>query len=178
MNEIWKDIPGYEGYYQVSNLGNFKSLDRVINYRKGLTRLYPGKSLLLEPTKDNYRRIVLMREGIKTRYMAHRLVALTFIPNPDNLPYINHKNGCKSNNAVENLEWCTASENSRHAIRTGLQKPELNIPSNSKAVICLETGVIYPTVHKAAKAIGVYVTSISRAIKKNRACKGYHFQFI
>lgn len=178
MKEVWKDIPEYEGYYQVSNLGNFRSLDRVINYRNGLTRLYPGKSLLLEPTKDNYRRIVLMKGGIKVRYMAHRLVAITFIPNPDNLPYINHIDGCKSNNVVDNLEWCTASENIQHAIRTGLQKPYLNIPSNSKPVKCLETGIIYPTVHKAAKAIGVYVTSISRAIKRDGMCKGYHFQFV
>lgn len=178
MNEIWKDIPGYEGYYQVSNLGNFRSLNRIINYRRGLKRLYPGKNLLLEPTKDNYRRIVLMKENRKVRYMAHRIVAITFIPNPNNLPYINHKDGCKSNNNVENLEWCTASENSRHAIRTGLQKPELNIPSNSKSIKCVETGIIYSTIHKAAKAIGVNVTSISRAAKRTGTCKGYHFQFI
>lgn len=175
MLEIWKDIPGYEGYYQVSNLGNFKSLDRIINYKHGLKRLYPGKSLLLEPTKDNYRRIVLMKNHIKVRYMAHRLVALSFISNPNNLPIINHKDGCKWNNNVDNLEWCTYSENSQHATKTGLQKPELNIPSNSKAVKCLDTGECFATTNKAAKAINVNLTSLSRAIKKGRPCKGFHF---
>lgn len=64
-NEIWKDIPGYEGYYQVSNYGNFRSLNRIIKYKNNGLRIYPGKTLLVEPTKDNYRRIVLMKEGVK-----------------------------------------------------------------------------------------------------------------
>lgn len=156
MNEIWKDVVGYEGYYQVSNLGNFRSLDRIIKYKKDGLRLYPGKSLLLEPTKDNYRRIVLMKEGIKARYMAHRLVAQAFIPNPNNKPCINHIDGCKYNNIVSNLEWCTASENCQHAINTGLHNPQCNIPSNSKAVRCIETGEIFLPVVGQLKVLELY----------------------
>ena len=65
MNEIWKDIPSYEGYYQVSNLGNFRSLPRTIRYKSTGTRVYPAKNLLTETTKDNYQRITLMKEGVK-----------------------------------------------------------------------------------------------------------------
>ena len=81
MEEIWKDIPSYEGYYQVSTLGNFRSLPRQIKYKNNGTRNYPSKSLKTETTKDNYQRIVLMKDGVKNRYMCHRLVAITFIPN-------------------------------------------------------------------------------------------------
>ena len=88
--EIWKDITGYEGYFQVSNLGNFRSLDRRIKYKNSGTRLYPGKPLLKETTLDGYQRIVLMKEAIKRRFMCHRLVAQEFIPNPENKPFINH----------------------------------------------------------------------------------------
>ena len=84
MNEIWKPIPGYEGYYEISTLGNVKSLDRYVRSKYNSIRFNPGKILLKETTKDNYQRIVLMKNNIKKRYMIHRLVALTFIDNPYN----------------------------------------------------------------------------------------------
>ena len=93
MQEIWKEIKGYEGYFEVSNLGNFRSKDRIVKYKKDGIRNYQG-----------YQRIVLMKDAIKKRYMCHRLVAETFIPNPDNKPFINHINGNRSDNRVENLE--------------------------------------------------------------------------
>lgn len=116
INEVWKEIPGYEGYFEVSTLGNFRSKDRIIKYKKNGTRKYPGKNLKVELMQDGYSRIVLMKEAIKRRYMCHRLVAETFIPNPNNLPQVNHKDGNRSNNCIENLEWCTQSENEQHAV--------------------------------------------------------------
>lgn len=178
MEEIWKDIPDYEGYYQVSNFGNFRSLKRLIKYKSYGIRLYPAKNLLTETTKDNYQRIVLMKDGIKHRFMAHILVAKTFIPNPDNKPEVNHIDGNKSNNVVSNLEWVTASENTLHAIRIGLCNPYINIPSNSKAVKCLDTQEIFKSIHKAAIWLGVNTTSLSRSIKGNRSCKGKTFVFV
>ena len=80
-----------------------------------------NKNLLTETTKDNYQRITLMKEGVKMRYQAHRLVALAFIPNPENKPFINHIDGNKSNNKASNLEWCTAKENTKHAEIMGLR---------------------------------------------------------
>lgn len=154
MEEIWKDIPNYEGYYQVSNYGNFRSLDRIIKYKNSGTRKYPGKSLLTETAKDGYKRIVLMKEGIKKRYQAHRLVTLVFIPNPENKSMINHIDGDKGNNRVNNLEWCTASENIIHADNTGLRNMSKHHPSNAKKIKCLETGEIFISYYQAVKWLG------------------------
>ena len=181
MEEIWKDIPSYEGYYQVSNLGNFRSLSRIIKYKNNGTRNYPGKSLLTETTKDNYQRIVLMKDGIKIRYQAHRLVAMAFISNPENKPFINHIDGNKSNNRVTNLEWCTASENMVHADNIGLRDMSTHQPSNSKKIKCIETGEIFASYSKAVKWLGKSYTSISALIRGTRnygKAFGYHWEFI
>lgn len=181
MEEIWKDIPSYEGYYQVSNLGNFRSLPRIIKYKSNGTRNYPSKVLLTETTKDNYQRIVLMKDGVKARYQAHRLVALTFIPNPDNKPLINHIDGNKSNNVVTNLEWCTASENMIHADNTGLRDMSNHQPSNSKKIKCIETGEIFASYAKAVKWLGKSNTSVSTLVRGTRVygkAFGYHWEFI
>lgn len=181
MEEIWKDIPSYEGYYQVSNLGNFRSLPRRVRYKSNGWRNYPSKTLLTETTKDNYQRIVLMKEGVKTRYQAHRLVALAFIPNPDNKPFINHIDGNKSNNNADNLEWCTASENVTHADITGLRDMSKHHPSNSKKIKCLETGEIFVSYYQAVKWLGKTSNSISALARGTRSygkAFGYHWEFI
>lgn len=181
MNEIWKFIPSYEGYYQVSNLGNFRSVPRIIKYKNNGTRLYPAKNLLTETTKDNYQRITLMKEGVKQRFQAHRLVAITFIPNPENKPCVNHKDGNKSNNCVENLEWCTPSENTLHAIKTGLIDPSKHHPSNAKRIQCIETGEIFPSYYQAVKWLGRgkgSITSLSQLTRKYGKALGYHWKFI
>jgi len=114
--EIWKEIKGYEGYFEVSTLGNFRSLDRIIGYKHpGEYRNYPGKPLKTESIMEGYTRIVLMKNHIRKRYMCHRLVAETFIPNPENKPFVNHKNGIKWDNRASNLEWVTQSENEIHS---------------------------------------------------------------
>jgi hypothetical protein len=113
MKEIWKDIAGFEGLYQVSNLGNVKRLisERVFEERP------------IGRTKDKYGYIkrVLSKEGKIYFFTEHRLVAVTFIDNPLNKKTVNHKNGIKTDNSVENLEWCTNKENMKHAIETGLK---------------------------------------------------------
>lgn len=111
--EIWRNIIGYEGTYLISNFGNIKSLPRKNT-----------KGKVLNPSKNNrgYLRVTLSVEG-KTRYdSVHRLVAETFIPNPKKLPEVNHLDGNKLNNNVENLEWVTKGQNQIHAYKTGLRK--------------------------------------------------------
>lgn len=108
-DEIWRDIDGYEGLYQVSNFGRVKSFHR-------------SEELILTPAydKDGYYVLVLKRNGSKQNVKVHRLVATAFIPNPDGKPQVNHIDGNPQNNHVDNLEWVTGHENMQHAIYTGL----------------------------------------------------------
>lgn len=124
MIEVWKDVVGYEEYYQVSNLGNIKSKDRRVPTRGGVrTALRKGKILTQIPKRNNYMVVSLTRNvGDKKQPLVHRIVASAFLPNPENRPQVNHIDGNKANNKVSNLEWCTALENTRHAIVTGLRK--------------------------------------------------------
>ena len=114
-NEIWVDIKGYEGLYQISTKGNVKSLERLVSTKGGALRKVSEK--LRENTfdKDGYHRIALHKEGKRSMKFVHRLVAIGFIENPDNLPQVNHKDGVKSNNCVDNLEWVTEKENAIHS---------------------------------------------------------------
>ena len=119
MEEIWKDIKGYEGLYQISSLGRVKSLSRKISNEKR-TYLSKEKILKIHLRKDGYCRIGLTKNKKQQQFLVHRLVSHAFIPNPENKPCINHKDGDKENNYVNNLEWCTSSENNKHAFKTGL----------------------------------------------------------
>lgn len=109
QSEIWKDVPGYSGLYQVSNLGRVKSIERV-DANKHLVR----ERILKQSNRGNgYNVVVLYSKGHKM-FAVHRLVALAFIPNLDGLPQVNHKNENKTDNRVENLEWCTARQNANY----------------------------------------------------------------
>ena len=115
MEEIWKDIKGYEGLYQVSNLGRVKSLDKIIVTIDRKNRCQKGKILKLQISKYGYNVITLWNNNISKQFKVHRLVAIAFIPNPNNLPQINHIDEDKLNNKIDNLEWCTALENNHHS---------------------------------------------------------------
>lgn len=119
IEEIWKDIEGYEGLYQVSNLGNVKSLDKYVNGRNS-KRLVKGKLLSLFDDKDGYKLVNLYNNKKIKQFRVHILVANAFIPNPNELPQVNHIDGDKSNNFVDNLEWCDCLYNIHHALSKGL----------------------------------------------------------
>lgn len=121
MKEFWKPIKNYEGYYKVSNLGRIRSLDRKVTVWFG-KRKYIGTFVNGEINRDGYNRVQLnvAEKGLRERFYVHRLVAEAFIPNLENKPFINHKDGNKLNNSIENLEWCTSQENHQHEYETGL----------------------------------------------------------
>ena len=121
MEEIWKDIEGYEGYYQISSLGRVKSLARP-RYIKNYPQIFPERILKLHNTKHGYKQIRLSVHRDVKIFKVHRLVANAFIPNPENKPCVNHIDGKKDNNIIANLEWVTQSENSIHAIIHNLKK--------------------------------------------------------
>lgn len=111
MEEIWKQIDdGYE-QYQISTFGRVKSLKRKSE-----------KILSLDKDRNGYMNVKLSKDGVIRKFKVHRLVALAFIANPDNLPEVNHKDGNKANNCIDNLEWTTRSQNMRHAYDTGLKE--------------------------------------------------------
>lgn len=121
VQEIWKDISGYEGYYQVSNLGEVKGVSRseIVNGGIRYRDVVKLKNLI---EKNGYFRVGLRKiTGKQTKFLVSRLVAIYFIDNPLNLPQVNHIDGNKTNNHVDNLEWCTGLENIRHSVKTGLR---------------------------------------------------------
>ena len=115
--EIWKDYKDYEGLYQASNLGRLRSLDRWVKSKSGSVRLCKGKILKLCTDKYGYLKVSLYKNNKVKTYYVHRLVAEAFIPNPENLPEVNHKDENKLNNNAENLEWCDREYNCNFGTR-------------------------------------------------------------
>ena len=125
MQEIWKDIKDYEGLYQVSSSGQVKRVERYYTQLNGLTgksntKLLPEMIMKPFEDEDGYLRISLIKDNSRKKHFVHRLVAINFIPNPENKPEVNHKEGNKKDNRVVMIEWNTTSENQRHAIANKL----------------------------------------------------------
>jgi hypothetical protein len=163
MNEeVWKDVLGYEGYYQISNLGNLKSLDRWVYSNRGGYRLSKGINIKPDISKKGYLVTHLSKENKRKRKSIHRLVAETFLENHESKATVNHINGIKSDNRLENLEWHTQKENLAHALNTGLRK----LAYSCKRVFDQCTQRYYDSVKEASIAIGISVHQASRWIKK------------
>lgn len=119
----WLPIPNYEGFYEVSKNGDVRSVDRILKINNNATRLFKGKIISALPNKNlQYLQVHLWKDNKKENLYVHRLVAKAFIPNPLDLPEVNHIDGNRLNNSVSNLEWCDRAGNARHAVETGLLK--------------------------------------------------------
>jgi len=132
MVEQWCDVPGYEGIYRVGSFGNVTRAARINHVgTASVSRVSVDsfkaqlKETLLKPilNERGYMWVGLHKNKIQKTHMIHKIVARAFIPNPDGKQFVNHINGIKTDNRAENLEWCTTSENMKHAFRTGLAKP-------------------------------------------------------
>jgi hypothetical protein len=131
MEEIWKDIKGYEGCYQISDQGRVKSLQRIVKHSKGGKKLIKERFLNQHVCKSGYYSVLLSKDGINKRVMNHILVAKTFLQNLENKRTVNHIDCNKLNNNVTNLEFLTDSENQLHALKNGI-KPKGENHKNSK----------------------------------------------
>ena len=142
--EIWKPVTGYEKFYEVSNQGRVRSLTRTVTRRnrwnpdKPLIHIREGRLLRLIDA-DGYKYLPLTKNDKQSNYRVHRLVAIAFIPNPENKPEINHIDKVRDNNRVENLEWCTHSENMQHACRTFPFRNYSNRPRGEKSATSIWT---------------------------------------
>ena len=159
-NEIWKDIKGFEGIYQISNQGRVRSLDRVVIFKNGASRKYKGQILSKMISKYGYERVDLRMNGKHKIYSVHRLVAEAFIPNPEGKETVNHKDENKQNNCVDNLEWMTIKENSNYGTRNMRMAK-----SQGQKVRCIETGKIYYSLTEAERQTGIDRHRISRVCK-------------
>lgn len=142
-NEVWKDISGYEGIYQISNYGNLKSLERKykkIDRRTNKEFIYFQKEKMLKPRVDKkgYLHYALNKDKKAKEFKAHRLVAEAFVPNIEEKPQINHKDMNKQNNYVDNLEWCTNGENQKHSYKNNLNRKNFFKTNNPKKKITIE----------------------------------------
>lgn len=186
--ENWKDIKGYEGLYLVSNIGRVKSLPRTIQKSDGRTQPVFEKILTPSTDKDGYKITTLFKGKKRKMLKVHRVVAEAFITNLENKPQVNHINGIKDDNRIENLEWSTISENRQHAYDNGLQNGALVgvVGSNHPTAV----GVIkfdlqgnklkeYGSVIEAQKDTSILTQNICAAAKgKAKTAGGFIWKYV
>lgn len=164
MKEVWKDIKGYEGLYQVSNLGRVK-------------RVTTGRILKGGKDTNGYMMVLLCNNNIKSNKAIHRLVAQAFIPNPENKPQVNHIDENKTNNMVSNLEWMTAKENNNHGTHNGRISKSNSIPIIATNIKTGELEEFYGS-RECARQLGLHNQSISAVLKgRLKQTGGYTFKY-
>lgn len=176
MKEIWKDIEGYEGLYQVSNFGRVQSLDRVVNSKRGWSKFVKGRELRLAKHHYGYSQVSLLKNNRSKSAWVHSLVAKAFLPNPKGYPMINHIDEDKSNNLVTNLEWCDARHNARHGsciARISMAQrndPKKSLPVKQIDAISGEVLTVYPSIAEAARCTGIGENAIRCVVKHKPHC--------
>lgn len=166
--EIWKDVKGYEGAYQVSSFGRVRSLDRKVPSKYGKFRKVKGMILKQGADKDGYKKVNLKKSQKGKSSRVHRLVAEAFINNPENKPQVNHINGIKNDNRLLNLEWATLSENRQHAYDTGLQGSESRKGTKSNFNKLTEEQVL--AIRKAAEHQNITQKKLAKVYNVTTGC--------
>jgi hypothetical protein len=170
MKELWKAIPGYEWRYEVSNKGRVRSVERLVKDKNGVIKPVHAKELTLHKNKVTVRHpstryhVELWRDNKRKAVSVHRLVALTFIPNPEGKPQVNHKDGNTTNNVVANLEWATSSENNKHARVNKLIRAAGGKPVRGTNILTGEV-IEFDNAGEAARYFNVTPTAIRASVK-------------
>lgn len=181
--EIWKPVVGLEGKYEVSDEGNVRSVDRFITGIDGVRQHRKGKMLSVHYNHKGYNRVQLGKQG---SIVVHQIVAKAFIPNPNNKPQVNHIDGNKENNSVDNLEWVTLQENMEHAKKHGLLNTkgftDYNT-SRARAIsqLSLDGSFIrsFDSLQEAARQTGDYASNIRLVcLGKRHKSKGFIYRFV
>lgn len=176
--EVWKTVIGHEGY-EISNYGRLRSKERKVVYKDGRVGVFKGKIMKPMLTHKGYYKYHLSSNGYRTSKQAHRLVAEMFIPNPENKPQVNHKDGDKLNNYVDNLEWVTNEENHQHKLENNLY-PTTHIPKQV-GKFDLEGKLLetFPSIYAAAKSVEARQWEVSRCVNGQRKTfKGFVWKFV
>lgn len=182
MEEIWKDIPGYEGHYQASSEGRIKSVEHtetfVKHYQYGdveNTVTYPSKVLSQNMT-SGYLSVIFSVKGVTYYPLVHRLVALAFLDNPDDKPQVDHIDGDRTNNKPENLRWVTSKENHANAVKHGTHTSQQVY--KKKPVRDVDTGRVFSSMLEAELEYGIPRGRISAAIKSGHRVYGHLFEVV
>jgi hypothetical protein len=181
MREIWLPVKDYEGVYSVSSRGRIRSEDRVSKVPPSRikkvehTCVHYSQEMKLSPHRDGYLKISLCLDDVRRTPQVHRLVASAFIPNPLNLPQVNHKDGCKTNNCKDNLEWVSRSENIKHAYSTGLmdtrgEKNSRHKFTEAQILECLKLLKDGLSGAEAGRRVGIPMKTVSR-LKRGKSWK-------
>ena len=171
--EHWVPIPGYENYYEISSLANIRSINRTIPTKSGYLKLEKERTLAQRISNKGYLTVTLSKNGKSNSKHVHRLLAQAFIPNPENKATVNHIDGNKLNNNLDNLEWATYSENAFHAYKTGLYKSN---ERKRRTIVDTCTGITYPSIKKAAIHLNINYTTCRNYLcghSPNRTCLQY-----
>lgn len=182
IKENWKPVVGYEALYEVSNLGNIRNTAYWTRYHKIFKRKEP-REVKQETTYDGYKRVHLSNKGELKGHAVHRLVAFAFIPNPNNLPQINHIDENPANNNVSNLQWCTGKENCNHGLhRQRIVEFQTNNPKRSVPVLQydMKGNFIkeFPSTKEVERQLGIRSEQISRVCKgKNHHAGGFKWKY-
>ena len=174
------DIPGYQGKYKITDSGKIFSVARFVAESGRAGRFYKEKELKQQIDKYGYHKVSLCNNGIQKWYFVHRLIAITFLPNPNNLPCVNHKDENKLNNCVDNLEWCTKSYNHSYGtcIERTSEKQRLTHSNCITIVGYKENEIIeFHSISSASRYFNVSHAAISKAIRRGNKCKGYNWKY-
>ncbi len=172
--EIWKSVIGYENIYEISNLGRIRSIDHIVPHKDGKSRIQKGRFLHTYISEKGYIQTCLSKEGKRFNTGLHRIIAIAFIKNPNNLPQVNHKDGIKDNNSISNLEWSTNQENQLHAVKNGLvnhnygEDHHMSKLTNKQVVIIRQDINNGKTLTSISKEYNVSITAIWN-IKKGKS---------